>query len=220
MPYIYKITNKINNKVYIGKTLKTIEERWREHISDYSKIRNEKRPLYDAMNKYGIENFTIEEIEKCSVDVVNEREKYWIQYYNSYIGFEDSKGYNATLGGDGKHYINYEEVCLLYEKYQNKTQVANILNIDLGTVSKILKLYDIKTKSVKEILTEKYGKQVEMYDLNKNYLQTFPSVNAAARYMVENKLTNCKQTTIKTHITEVCVGKRKTAAKFIWKYPN
>ena len=137
MPYIYKITNKINNKVYIGKTLNTIEERWREHISDYPKARNEKRPLYDAINKYGIQNFKIEEIEKCSIDIVNKREQYWIKYYNSYIGFENSNGYNATLGGDGKHYIDYEKVCLLYEKYQNKTQVANILGIDLGTVSKI-----------------------------------------------------------------------------------
>lgn len=50
------------------------------------------------------------------------------------------------------------------------------------------------------------------------FLKTFPSVNAAAKYMVENNLTGCKMTTIKQHITEVCIGKRKTAAKFKWKY--
>ena len=76
MPYIYKITNKINGKSYIGKTLKSIEERWTEHCQDYKRERNEKRPLYLAMNKYGIENFLIEKIEECSESEINNREKY------------------------------------------------------------------------------------------------------------------------------------------------
>ena len=59
-----------------------------------------------------------------------------------------------------------------------------------------------------------------MYDLENNFLKSFPSTNEAARYMVENNLTNCKKTTIKQHITEVCTGRRKTAAKFKWKYSD
>ena len=58
--YIYKITNLINQKAYIGKTTSTIEKRWKEHCQDYKRRQYEKRPLYDAMNKYGIENFSIE----------------------------------------------------------------------------------------------------------------------------------------------------------------
>ena len=76
MPYIYKITNKINDKIYVGKTLDTIENRWREHKNDYQKRRNEKRPLYSAMRKYGIDNFFIEKIEECSIDEINSREIY------------------------------------------------------------------------------------------------------------------------------------------------
>lgn len=49
MAFIYKITNKINGKIYIGKTLKTIEGRWKEHLKDYKRPRFEKRPLYSAM---------------------------------------------------------------------------------------------------------------------------------------------------------------------------
>ena len=60
MPYIYKITNTINNKVYIGKTVASIEERWKEHCHDYKRHRCEKRPLYAAMRKYGVEHFQIE----------------------------------------------------------------------------------------------------------------------------------------------------------------
>lgn len=68
MSYIYKITNLINGKMYIGKTSSSIEKRWREHISDSQKERCEKRPLYDAFNKYGIKNFQIEEVEEVEND--------------------------------------------------------------------------------------------------------------------------------------------------------
>ena len=76
MAYIYKITNLINNKIYIGKTNRTIEERFKEHCNEYKKERSEKRPLYNAMNKYGIENFKIEQIEECSLEESSDRESY------------------------------------------------------------------------------------------------------------------------------------------------
>ena len=57
-----------------------------------------------------------------------------------------------------------------------------------------------------------------MYSLDGEFIKSFPSTNEAARYMVQNNLTGCKQTTIKQHITEVCTGRRKTAAKYKWKY--
>ena len=61
--YIYKITNRLNQKAYIGKTIYTVEERWQEHIRDSKRDRCKDRPLYRAMNKYGIENFSIEQID-------------------------------------------------------------------------------------------------------------------------------------------------------------
>lgn len=101
MAYIYKITNDINDKIYIGKTNQTIKERWRQHYSDSkTRIVAEKRPLYLAMNKYGIEHFKIEEVEKCLDEDAYKREIYWIEYYNSY-----KDGYNATLGRRWKEYL-------------------------------------------------------------------------------------------------------------------
>lgn len=94
--YIYKITNQINGKVYIGQTKRPIKQRWWEH-KNASKNKNNPGydyPLYRAFRKYGIHNFKIEEIEKCTYDKLDEREIYWIKYFNSF-----HNGYNLTLGG-------------------------------------------------------------------------------------------------------------------------
>lgn len=85
---IYKITNNINNKSYIGQS-RNIEKRWESH-----KYSNLDYPLYKAFRKYKIQNFTFEIIEKCSVESLNSREAYWIKYY--------CPEYNQTAGGDYK----------------------------------------------------------------------------------------------------------------------
>ena len=76
MGYIYKITNDINDKVYIGKTCLTIEERFKQHCSDSKKNRCEKRPLYAAMNKYGIEHFHVDLVGEYSDNDLEEYEIY------------------------------------------------------------------------------------------------------------------------------------------------
>lgn len=68
MAFIYVITNDINSKRYVGKTNNSIEKRFKEHIKNSKRERCEKRPLYNAMNKYGIEHFHIEELEECSAE--------------------------------------------------------------------------------------------------------------------------------------------------------
>lgn len=96
MGYIYKIVNQINNKVYIGQTKKSIEERFKVHLKYANRKVN--RYLYDAINAYGYENFSVEEIEQCDDCNLDEREKYWIRFYKSN---EKSNGYNMTIGGGG-----------------------------------------------------------------------------------------------------------------------
>ena len=214
MAYIYKITNLINNKCYIGKTLNTIQERWREHCSDYKKRDEEKRPLYSAMNKYGIENFKIEEIEQCNEDIVNDREKYWIEYYGSF-----KKGYNATLGGDGKAYLDRKLLIKTYNEVQNLKKSAKILNIDAGHLSKILKENNIEVRSSKEVQNEEYGKEIAMIDLETNaIIKTFISLADAARYIKEQTNSTVEIKGMIVHIRQVAQGKRKTAYKYKWKF--
>lgn len=94
MACIYRITNLIDEKTYIGKTTKTIEHRWKVHVAD---SKRHKSKLYNAMNKHGHENFIIEVFEECHPNIsrekLNEREKYWIDVLEP--------DYNMTKGGDG-----------------------------------------------------------------------------------------------------------------------
>lgn len=213
MAYIYQIINDINDKIYIGKTEFSIEKRFKEHCQDAFRERNEKRPLYSAMRKYGVEHFYIELIEET--DKPEERERYWIEQKRSF-----KNGYNATLGGDGKRYIDYDLVITTYRKIQNASKTAEMLGICKDSVIKILKSRDKPIISSQEVVIRQFGKITNMYDLNGEFLRSFPSTNAAAEYMVQNGLTGCKKTTIKQHITEVCTGRRKTAAKFKWQYAD
>lgn len=211
MAYIYKIINDANQKVYIGKTEYSIERRFCQHCSDAFKRTEEQRPLYAAMRKYGIDHFHVELIEET--DNPNEREIYWIEQYRSF-----KYGYNATLGGEGRRYLDYDLIISTYQEIGVVKDVAKLLNIDPSTVSQVLHSHHIDIASPQQIAAMRKSKITNMYDLQGNFIRSFPSTNEAARYMVDNNLTNCKITTIKQHITEVCTGRRKTAAKYKWKY--
>ena len=93
---IYKITNNINQKSYIGQS-NFIERRFAQHKSPYEQNRFADKPLYRAFKEYGLENFTFEIIEECSVEELDEKEEYWINYYDSLV---HHNGYNIRSGGD------------------------------------------------------------------------------------------------------------------------
>ena len=203
MAYIYKITNQINGKVYIGKTLNTIERRWKEHCGDFATERCRNRPLYRAMNKYGIENFTIEQVEECSPEVVNEREKYWIEQYGSF-----KKGYNATVGGDGKQYVDYDLVCSLYKEVQSVKKVALLAGICEKTVHIILKNYNIDI--IHGSLSLSREKPVAKCDkITGEILEVYSSIAEAEKANGNSH-----------HISDACRGKRSTCQGYKWKYIN
>lgn len=87
---IYLITNKINGKQYIGQTARDMWTRFEEHCKP-----SNQSVIGKAIQKYGYLNFSLEEIERVSLDCLDDREQYWIDYYDTY-----RKGYNQTPGGD------------------------------------------------------------------------------------------------------------------------
>lgn len=139
---IYKITNDINGKVYIGKTSLSIDKRFKQHVLDSNKNRCNKRPLYDAMNKYGVENFHIKVIEEnISDEDINDKEIYYIRKYNSYIGFNNTNGYNATLGGDSRKYknIDIEKISSDYAHGMNCTDIGKKYHVDSRYIANLLR---------------------------------------------------------------------------------
>lgn len=105
---IYKITNNINGKIYIGQSTR-VKTRWEEHKN------RPREAIGEAIKKYGFENFTFEMIEECKEEQqLDEREKYWINYYNSY-----ENGYNLTLGGNSGPKYSPEEIIKVYKETNN-----------------------------------------------------------------------------------------------------
>lgn len=90
MTGIYKIENLVNHKCYIGQAV-DISKRWRRHHDTHTDAtsREYEYPLYRAMRKYGIENFSFEVLEECSREELNEKEKFYVEKYNAFF-----EGYN------------------------------------------------------------------------------------------------------------------------------
>jgi len=99
---IYKGTCLINGKVYIGLTTKGLKHRVSNHERT-SKVTNRNNKLYNAMRKYGKNNFIWNELEYCNESELEERERFWINYFNSY-----HIGYNSTTGGERKKEVSRE----------------------------------------------------------------------------------------------------------------
>lgn len=216
MAFIYKITNKINGKIYIGKTLKTIEGRWKDHLKDYKRPRFERRPLYSAMKKYGVENFSIEEVEECNSEILSERESYWIDFYGSF-----GKGYNATRGGDGKPFIDEQEILKLWQEGKSLKDIAEIIGHDKGWISQLLKNNGILSEELIERGRDKYRKSVDMLDIHTDQiLASFPTLEKAALFIIEKRGIDeaSNKRGIAAHISEVCKGKRKTCQGYKWRY--
>lgn len=103
MGVIYKRTNKINGMVYIGQTINDVYERWRNE-------NNSTQAIGKAVREYGAENFKNEIIDIADTrEELNEKEKYWIKYYDSQ---NLEKGYNKTKGGAGGKSGRYHNVVI------------------------------------------------------------------------------------------------------------
>lgn len=139
MGYVYKITNLINDKKYIGITQFSVESRWKEHLYAATKT-NIKYALYKAMRKYGIQNFKIETLEEVPLEELYEKEKYYIALYDTFI--KNEKGYNLTLGGEGHSIINNLKVYELWDEGLSIKQICDYLGHDRSSIRKILSDYE------------------------------------------------------------------------------
>lgn len=110
------------------------------------------------MNKYGIENFIIEELEQVEDESkLDEREIYWIQELQTY----GRNGYNATKGGDGKILYDYKEIVELARLGYTSSQISIKVGCCIDTIYKVLKANDVR-------LRPNNVKIIAQYDLKGN----------------------------------------------------
>ena len=204
---IYKITNKINGKCYIGQSV-NIERRWNEHASVAF---NEKQWSYNsklsrALRKYGRDNFVFEIIEECSCHNNNKREIFWIDHYKAV-----EEGYNICLGGETTVKISREAVKSLWEDGKGCAEISKTLKTNHSTVSNILK--ELSIYNAEEVERRRHNtlkRAVNSYDLKGNFIESFESLRAAARAMGTPDASSS--------IGAVCRGKRKTLWGRKWEY--
>ena len=204
---IYKITKKENGKSYIGQS-NDIERRLKEH--QFKRIHP--YPIEVAIQKYGKDAFTYEVLEECSLEELDEREKYWIAYYNTYKGF----GYNCNVGGgassgenNGRAKLTEEDVRYIRTAYNNHLRRREVYEffkdkISFGTFASVWDgttwsyiMPEVYTKENKEYYMrqatngEKSSKAIltnaEVIALRKRYVnettkQIYPSVQDKIKY--------------------------------------
>lgn len=205
MSCIYKVTNNINGKVYIGQTVRTPRDRWRQHVQD---AYNESKCLHlcAAILKYGEENFTVEAIEFCPQDQLDEREIYWIKQYNS-----QEEGYNITAGGKGTNKeVPQELLEQLWDSGLSTDEIAQQVGFTRQWVRQRLKPY--KNYSAEEgkrrgakLISKGKGHAVLQLNLDGTVVNEYPSIKIAT------------ETTGINNISRSCI-KGTTAGGYRWQY--
>lgn len=217
---IYKIENLLNGKSYIGQSIE-IEHRFAKH-----KCAKDDFYIHRAIRKYGVENFSFKILEECNLEELNEKEKYWIKYYNSLT----PNGYNMIPGGSngaglvkGKEIEQYDLDGIYITSYPSANQASQLTGISHGNICACCrkernyagefqwkyKDSDKKIKTFKKI-TKVVKKEniIQQIDKKTNLvIKEYPTLSSAGK---ENKISI-------GNISECCQGKRNTAGGYRWK---
>lgn len=194
---IYKITNNINGKIYIGQS-NNIQRRFSEHQNRGAASRI---PIDVAIQKYGKENFSFEIIEECSTEQLNQKETYWITYFNSI-----ENGYNCSVGGDqqsigsnnGRAILTENEVKFIRTAYNNHERRKDVYEYfkDKIAFSSFARIWDGTSWAhiMPEVLTEEnkryYSKEATNGEKSSNAKLTDEEViKIRERYVSENAKT-------------------------------
>ena len=216
---IYKIKNNINNKIYIGQSV-DIEKRWNKHL-----YATDDFVIHKAIRKYGKNNFTFSILEECEMEFLDEKENYWIAYYDSTM----PKGYNMIPGGSNGaglakgHEVNqYDLKGNFIASYRSANQASQATGIDHWSICACCRgeykhsggyQWKYCDDDIKEIKPIKVRVEYAVLQIDKNsdkIIQEFQSIKEAS----------IKTSIASSTICNVCNGKGKTAGGYKWKFKN
>lgn len=183
--FIYIIRNTVNNKVYIGQTKVSVTTRWQEHLR-HAKYGDQ--IINRAMRKYGIDKFYVETLEICSIDVIDYREIYYIDLYDS---TNKSKGYNVSIGGRTPKFKRKAlSISTLIDLYKNQgfslQEIANKFEVTRYIITTELRNAGVE-------ISERYREKEKFSTINKETLikalQEYKSLRKAAKSLNMNYTT-------------------------------
>lgn len=199
---VYKYTSP-SNKIYIGITSKTLNERAKYNGCGYERC----TAFWRAIEKYGWENFTCEILaQELTEEEAKRLERYYIKLYNSN---NSENGYNISSGGDGYIFYDPDKIVELWESGYGITEITKQLGCCNTIVQNALNAKGIDGKErIKRSAGKYHQKRVYQFDKQGNFLNEYESVSEAER-----------QTNVHHgNIVRVCKGERKSAGGFKWSY--
>lgn len=207
---LYIIRNTVNDKVYIGKTYKTIEWRFKEHIRQAKNKSKTPYKLQKAILKYGADKFYIELIDKFEAGILEEKEIEYIAKYDSY-----HNGYNSTLGGDTGKRLEVDESAMLIDWRDGLSinKLSKKYKISADSVSKILVNNNVYEKPAPDepisvIVYDKYWNRIKKLDSRKKTVD-----------FIENELKMTVPFSVCQRLDEACISGR-IAFNCRWQKPE
>ena len=201
---IYRVVNHVNGKCYVGQST-NIEKRWGEPRRGLNYHKHDGYHLYEAIRKYGLDNFDFEVLEECDVSVLDEREKHWICVFNSY-----ENGYNMNTGGRKIPEKDRKIIYDLWSKGYSIGEIADRVVCSHVSVSRFVRSSEWYNKedSVKRSKAW-HRKPVFQYGIDGMFLRGFPSIDDAGR-----------ETGVRPDTISACCNKRcsKSAGGYQWSF--
>ena len=217
--WIYKYTSP-SGKSYIGQTTYSIYDRAGIDGKRYKNC----TIFYRAIQKYGLENFSIEILDEVPEEELELKENEYMRKYNTikpngYNYYEVGSGPRSTKASTA---IDVYDLELNYiESFDSLIEAARKYHIPYQSISQCInskidhykdKVYTkMGEKPKKPIVVKTHGRKTGQYDLNDNLIMVYDSANEAAKAISKN-------TAAGRNIRSVCAGDRKTAYGFKWKY--